>query len=97
MGQKYLAYLLDHENVQGDLAQLLAAYNAGPGNLAKWQRKIVHNDDPLLFIEAIPIHETRTFVRRVLAGYWIYSARLGQATPSLDSIAAGRWPLYTSP
>jgi soluble lytic murein transglycosylase-like protein len=96
LGQKYLAHLLDHGTVQGDLSNLLAAYNAGPGNLVKWQRKISHGDDPLLFIEAIPVQETRAFVRHVLASYWIYRARLGQEAPSLDAIAAGRWPLYTS-
>ena len=95
LGQKYLAYLLDLGTVQGDLSSLLAAYNAGPGNLAKWQRKIAHGDDPLLFIEAIPVRETRNFVRHVLTSYWIYRARLGQDAPSLDAIAAGRWPLYT--
>ncbi len=96
LGQKYLAHLLDHDTVQGDLSNLLAAYNAGPGNLAKWQRKISHGDDPLLFIEAIPVQETRAFVRHVLASYWIYSARLGQEAPSLEAIAAGRWPIYIS-
>ncbi|MFN0042790.1 MAG: lytic transglycosylase domain-containing protein [Alphaproteobacteria bacterium] len=95
LGQKYLAYLLDLGSVQGNLSSMLAAYNAGPGNLAKWQRTIAHGDDPLLYIEAIPVRETRNFVRHVLTSYWIYRARLDQDAPSLDAIAVGRWPLYT--
>ena len=31
LGQRYLAYLLDHDIVRGDLFRLMAAYNGGPG------------------------------------------------------------------
>ncbi len=60
----------------GDLLRLLASYNAGPGNFARWVSQIRDNDDPLLFIEAIPIDETRAHVPRVLTYTWIYAARL---------------------
>ena len=40
--------------------------------------------DPLLFIEMVPMAETRAFVERVMANYWIYRLRMGQPTPSLD-------------
>ncbi len=63
----------------GDLIRLLAAYNAGPGNLARWLPVTRHRDDPFLFIEAIPIEETRLHVQRVLAYSWIYASRLGPA------------------
>ena len=53
-----------------------------------------HEDDPLLFIESLPSGETRMFIERVLTNLWIYRARLGQATPSLDALAAGDWPTY---
>jgi soluble lytic murein transglycosylase-like protein len=76
---------------------MIAAYNGGPGNLAKWQRVTDHGDDPLLFVESIPSRETRNFVQKVLASYWIYSARLGQDVPSLDAIADGEWPAYRPP
>ena len=39
LGQRYLAHLLEHETVQGDLIRLAAAYNGGPGNLQRWKRK----------------------------------------------------------
>ena len=96
LGQRYIAHLLDHEYVQGNLFRLAAAYNGGPGNLNKWQRNMEYGDDPLLFIESLPSHETRLFVERVLTNLWIYRMRLGQPTPSLDGIAAGLWPLYES-
>ena len=51
--------------------------------------------DPLLYIASIPLNETRDFVQRVLANYWMYQIRLGQPTPSLDQIAAHEWPRYT--
>jgi soluble lytic murein transglycosylase-like protein len=97
LGQKYVAHLLEHETVQGNLLNMLAAYNGGPGNLAKWQRVTDHGDDPLLFIESIPVRETRVFVQKVLANYWVYSARFGRTAPSLEAIAAGEWPSYTPP
>ncbi|WP_085903979.1 lytic transglycosylase domain-containing protein [Kiloniella majae] len=94
LGQKYLGYLLNHNYVEGDLFKLATAYNGGPGNLGKWERKITYNDDPLLFIESLPSHETRLFIERVLTNLWIYRARLDQYSPSLDTLAAGQWPRY---
>ncbi|MFQ5774487.1 MAG: lytic transglycosylase domain-containing protein [Kiloniellaceae bacterium] len=96
LGQRYIAHLLEHDYVRGDLFRLAAAYNGGPGNLRKWQRKMDYGGDPLLFIESLPSRETRLFIERVLTNLWIYRMRLGQPTPSLDGIAAGDWPLYVS-
>ena len=73
---------------------MAAAYNGGPGNLAKWQNHVGADIDPLLFIESLPSRETRLFIERVLANFWIYRQRLGQETPSLDQVAAGTWPRY---
>ena len=72
----------------------MIAWNGGPGNLNKWMRRIKYEDDPLLFIESIPSKETRIFVERVLANYWIYQARFDNMTPSLDLLAQGNWPMY---
>ena len=96
LGQRYLDYLLDHRAVDGDLFRLATAYNGGPGNLNKWEQHIDAGDDPLLFIESLPSRETRNFIERVLANLWIYRQRLNQPSPSLDRIAAGERPLYTS-
>lgn len=96
LGQKYIEILLADEAIQGDLFLLAAAWNGGPGNLKKWQRANDYMDDPLFFIESIPSRETRIFIERVLTNLWIYRHRLGQPSPSLDAIAAGKWPVYTA-
>ncbi len=96
LGQKYLRYLIGHETVGGDMLLLAAAYNGGPGNLAKWRKRADRHAylDPLTFIESIPSRETRNFIERVLANLWIYRRRLGQGAPSLDALAAGEAPYY---
>jgi len=94
LGQRYVAYLLRHTRVQGDLFRLTTAYNGGPGNLGKWERRVNAMDDPLLFIESLPSRETRLFIERVLSNLWIYRHRLGQPAPSLERLAAGGWPQY---
>lgn len=93
MGQDYLSYLLDKPMVQGDLFSLLVAYNAGPGNLARWKKNI-QTDDPLLFIEMIPSKETRDYVERVSANYWIYKLRAGGDLGSMNQIAEGKFAHY---
>ena len=98
LGQKYVLYLLENEDINGDILRLAAAYNGGPGNLRKWLQKSKRlgfgYDDPLMFIESIPLRETRNFVERVLAGMWLYRERFGQQAPSLDALAEGKPPIY---
>jgi len=48
-----------------------------------------------LFIEAIPVAETRGFVAHVLTYSWIYAARMHLPAPSLDDLAAGEFPRFT--
>ncbi|MDR3435972.1 lytic transglycosylase domain-containing protein [Telmatospirillum sp.] len=94
LGQRYVRHLLDDETIKGNLLFLAASYNSGPGNVARWLQTVQHNGDALLFMESIPVQETRAFVERVMTNFWAYRNRLGQTSPSLDSIAAGDWPLY---
>lgn len=94
LGQEYVRYLLADPNVKGDLMLMAVAYNAGPGNLAKWRSAYGYDADPLLFLESIPSGQTRLFVERILAATWIYHQRFGQSAPSLDALAAGAWPAY---
>jgi soluble lytic murein transglycosylase-like protein len=96
LGQKYVGHLLGGDIVSGNLVLMVAAYNGGPGNLARWQREVKHDSDPLIFIESIPVRETRLFVQRVFENLWIYRARLDQPAPSLDALASGRWPTYVA-
>jgi len=105
LGQRYIELLLENEAVQGDLIRLAAAYNGGPGNLARWTRShderatarpSDHADDALVFIESIPAPETRHFITRVLFNYWLYSERLGLPMPTLDALARGNAPIYAA-
>lgn len=93
LGQQYVSYLLDKPYVDGNLFYLMTAYNAGPGNLFKWQKSTRYNNDALLFIEAIPSAETRIYIERVMANYWIYNMRFNLPNPTLEQVAAGGWPL----
>lgn len=93
LGQKYIAQLLDNKNINNSLFLAIIAYNAGPGNLLKWQNKIAEQD-PLLFIESLPWRETRLYVERVMANIWVYRLRLQQPPTSLYQLAQGQWPRY---
>jgi soluble lytic murein transglycosylase-like protein len=92
LGQRYVAYLAAPGVLGGDLIRVLASYNCGPSSFAKWSAQIRDGGDPLLFIEAIPIPETRLFVQRALTYTWIYAARLHVPAPSLIELAAGVFP-----
>ena len=94
LGQRYLRHLLSKDGIDGNLIYALVAYNRGPGRLREWRRKVDYRDDPLLFIESIPVRETRVFIERVLTNLWIYRARLGQPARSLETVASGGWPAY---
>ncbi|HXV74173.1 MAG TPA: lytic transglycosylase domain-containing protein [Sphingomonadales bacterium] len=94
IAQTYLRYLFSEATTGGSLIKVTSAYHSGPGNVAKWQARVNHQDDPLLFIESIPGKEARNYLEKVLANYWIYQHRFGQPSPSLDALAAGAWPVY---
>ncbi len=95
LGERYLTQLLDHRGVRGNLLRLIAAYNGGPGNVNYWRKKMMKfGDDPLLYIETLPMLETRLFVRRVLTNLWIYRHRLEQPAPSLEAMIEGKFPKY---
>ena len=51
--------------------------------------------DPLLFIESMPVPQTRSYVKEVLTYYWMYSRRVGESAPTLDDTASGKWPRYS--
>jgi soluble lytic murein transglycosylase-like protein len=97
IGQRYVTHLASLDGIDNDLIRLLASYNSGPGNFAHWGAEIRDGGDPLLFIEAIPVAETRAFVPHVLLYSWIYASRLRIQAPSLDSLAAGQFPRFTPP
>jgi soluble lytic murein transglycosylase-like protein len=93
-GQSYLEKLRDMPWTQGLLPKVVAAYNAGPGSVQRWNTTLKDNGDPLLFLESIPFRETRHYVEVVLRNYWKYQQRQGAAAPSLDAYAANLWPRF---
>lgn len=93
-GQSYLEELRDMSYTAGLLPKVIAAYNAGPGSVQKWNATVRDNGDPLLFIESIPFRETRHYVEVVLKNYWMYQLREGKTPPSIDALAAGLWPKF---
>lgn len=93
VGQRYVQKMYSFVEPDGNLFHLVVAYNGGPGNLQKWLKEVEHRGDPLLFIESIPSRETRGYVERVVANYWIYQDRLGEAKTTLDQVARGDWPV----
>ncbi|MEY4708584.1 MAG: hypothetical protein RJB58_2307 [Pseudomonadota bacterium] len=91
-GQKYIEILLNQ--LDGNLLHLGGAYNAGPGSVSRWRTTKPGGNDPLLFVESIPVAETRSYVRRLMAYHWLYRRRFGQEAKSLDETARGQWPIY---
>ena len=63
------------EYFDGDVHAALAAYNAGPGNAARWYETAGSNLD--LFVDTIDFWETKSYVERIYAGYDIYSHLYG--------------------
>lgn len=92
LGQRLLLKLAALPSVGGDLIRLLGSYNAGVSGFSDALTAHTETKDPVLFIDTIPIMETRRFIRRVLANSWIYAAQLGLPAPGLDDLAGGRIP-----
>ena len=94
VGQAWLRQLAATPTVKGSLIHLLAAYNAGEGRLQGWLAGELAPAaaDPLLFIESVPLAETRSYLKKVLANLWAYQARAGGTIPSLRALAENRWP-----
>jgi len=93
LGQQYLTFLARPAFAGDDLLRVLASYNAGPSALLRWTA--ARTDDPLMFIETIPVEQTRRFVSSTLVAAWHFAARFGAPTPSLDTLAAGGWPRFS--
>lgn len=75
-------YLADLKEKFGDHPGVLAAaYNAGPGNVERWvQPPRVAFD---VWVEQIPFHQARRYVKRVLAAMAIYAVRRTGVLPDI--------------
>nr|WP_255696928.1 lytic transglycosylase domain-containing protein [Sandaracinobacteroides sayramensis] len=101
-GQSYLEMLRDSPHTQGQLPKVIAAYNAGPGSVQKWNNGgLKDNGDVLLFIESIPFRETRHYVEVVMRNFWLYqmkeaaqNPKAAAEQPGVHLVAANRWPRF---
>jgi soluble lytic murein transglycosylase len=93
-GQAYLEQLRDASGTGGLLPKVIAAYNAGPGAVMKWNDRARDRGDPLLFIESIPFVETRGYVTTVLRNYWMYQRGAGEKSNCLRAMVQYMWPRF---
>ena len=93
-GQSYLQTLRDSDATQGLLPKVMAAYNAGPAPVARWNSEIRDFGDPLLWMESIPYWETRGYVNIVMRNYWMYERQAGGESESRMGLVQGLWPKF---
>ena len=82
LGSSYLEDL--YNKFSGNFAMASAGYNAGPHRVSKWQKR--YCGDPILWIDAIPINETRRYVRRTLFYSLIYEWKQTGKSKKLDDM-----------
>lgn len=70
IGVKFLERLV--KRYDGNLILTLSAYNAGMGNVSKWQKSIPFSKDILLNVELIPFSETRKYVKLIYRNLFFY-------------------------
>jgi len=89
LGSQNIAKLMKRFN--GNILKVAAAYNAGPGAVARWEK-----ENPNLLDRQIPYQETQNYVRKIINNYDKYS-RLYYS----DSNMVGKYlvlpPAVTSP
>lgn len=81
LGSFYLAQLLDQFG--GNRILATAAYNAGPGRIARVLRRQDGDVPTDIWIENLPYGETRDYVKNVLAFSIIYGKKLDKERPLL--------------
>jgi peptidoglycan lytic transglycosylase len=95
-GCAYLRALLKRYN--GNVAEALAAYNAGPTNVDRWLSQHTFRDQQE-FVESVPFPETRVYLKAVFADSGVYrrlsrgSAKFakctGRSAKTLESSRSG--------
>lgn len=94
LGQQYIEWLVTNFHNGGDLARIFAAYNGGPGWLARWEASYPRTDDPLLWLESIPRAESRDYAERVMSHVALCRKRYGQPPVEIMAMASGHAPIY---
>jgi soluble lytic murein transglycosylase len=81
-GGHYLSEQL--EAFDGQLAEALAAYNAGPGSASTWRDAAAEDGD--LFLEQVSFEQTRAYVKLVTENLAAYDALYGTSSTSTPSL-----------
>ena len=92
-GQSFIELMRRNAATQGQMLKIIAAYNAGPVPVTRWNY-INHQNDPLLWIESLNYWETRYYVPAVLRNLWVYEGLRNTPQTSLHELAQGRWPSF---
>ena len=81
LGAHYFAELMNRYD--DNRAVAAAAYNAGPTRVDEWLRRFsgIETD---AWIEQIPLRETKSYVKNVLAGSQVYSRMLGMPSAVME-------------
>lgn len=93
-GQQHLLALNNASGTQGLLLKVMAAYNAGPVPVARWNTEVKDQGDPLLWMESLPYWETRGYVNIVLRNYWMYERQAGGPSESRMELVQDMWPTF---
>lgn len=79
IGSRYMRMMLD--DFQQNRVLAAAAYNAGPGRVRQWLRRLPDTVEHDRFVETIPFNETRKYVQNVLSFTVVYAYLQGRSTP----------------
>jgi soluble lytic murein transglycosylase len=94
LGQLYMKKLAAMPATGGLLVKVVAAYNAGPTPVDRWNAQVRDEGDPLLFIESVPYYETRAYLNAVLRNYFVYQMAQQGTSPVLKAMAQGMWTRF---
>ncbi|MFO7540560.1 MAG: transglycosylase SLT domain-containing protein [Chloroflexota bacterium] len=77
VGLEFGSYYLDQQlqNFDGHVHAALAAYNAGPGNAARWYQAAGGDHDE--YVETVNFAETTLYIERIYSGFVIYTYLYG--------------------
>jgi soluble lytic murein transglycosylase len=82
-----VAYLHDlKQHFRGNPILMAAAYNAGPRQVKRWLAQFPHQEWDI-WIDTLPWHETRNYLKNIMAFYTVYQFQLnGKGKLSFESI-----------
>jgi hypothetical protein len=95
LGVKYLNNLVHQFSEEKDLS--LAAYNAGPTKIKYWRQRYP-TDNRLLFLDLLPLRETRDYVTSIARNYYWYRKLYAPASVTDSKLSfVSLWDMYPNP